>query len=365
MVIFFVEAGKKRVSTVGPKAIYKMATPINNHSSASEDSDPEADDSDTGMPMLGESAYWKPKEPKNSKKRSRDDDANEASADDEDEQVSSEDSDDDSDDDGILTVNFEFDAIQEKDYHGMKGLLEKGAWNQVNTSDVADALVKQINVGSTLKIDDGSEVVYGIISTLNVGVLKSPSVNAMCTFLQRACKDTTTSTLLSSILQPKQLASEPLGLVVSERYVNMPADVAPALYQLLLNDLKEAKSDQYKHVLMVSKCYVEEAKANKKKKKGKKRRKKNSTSSSSSSSSSDNTDQPMAYFIKFEDEIFRQHATASFTFPAAKVSATSESSNEGFGTESYMVMLLDMKVLPECVGIMKSMVEAALAAEKQ
>ena len=343
-----------------------MATPINNHSS---DSDPEADDSDTGMPMLGESAYWKPKEPKNSKKRSRDDDANEASADDEDEQVSSEDSDDDSDDDGILTVNFEFDAIQEKDYHGMKGLLEKGAWNQVNTSDVADALVKQINVGSTLKIDDGSEVVYGIISTLNIGASqgKTPSVNAMCTFLQRACKDTATSNLLSSILLPKQLASEPVGLVVSERYVNMPADVAPALYQLLLNDLKEAKSDQYKHVLMVSKCYVEEAKANKKKKKGKKRRKKNNTNSSnssSSSSSSDNTDQPMAYFIKFEDEIFRQHATASFTFPAAKVSATSESSNEGFGTESYMVMLLDMKVLPECVGIMKSMVEAALAAEK-
>tara|TARA_B110000091_G_C13683172_1_gene418788 strand:+ start:343 stop:990 length:648 start_codon:yes stop_codon:yes gene_type:complete len=73
-------------------------------------------------------------------------------------------------------------------------------------------------------------------------------------------------------------------------------------------------------------------------------------------SSSETAVPPQMYFIKFEDEIFHQHATLSYSFPAASVSRPSESSNIGFGTESYMVMVLDTSVLPQCIETMNAMV---------
>jgi protein BCP1 len=349
----------------------------------SDDSDPEADDSDDGMPMGPDSFCSKyHSKYKRSKKRARvDTPKTQQDGDDQPSQPSkgeaaqasdaSDDSDDDPTDNGVITVDFLFENFKEIDFHGIKGLLEKGAWDQVNTSEIADALVTQKGVGTSLKIDDASEVVYGLMSALNVGtsVGKVPSVGAMCSFLQRACKDTNTSSMLSTLLSTSELAKAPVGIVVNERFVNMPPNVAPALYQSLVDDLAWAtahdQKEAYKYLVMFTKCYVEETKSQNGggKKRGKKRKKKNKGGSgnggggsSSSSSSSETAVPPQMYFIKFEDEIFHQHATLSYSFPAASVSRPSESSNIGFGTESYMVMVLDTSVLPQCIETMNAMV---------
>jgi protein BCP1 len=338
------------------------------------DSDPEADESDEGMSM-GPESFWS-KKPKKTRKRARvtkseDDDVDqekeEVNQEDEDEDISSEE--DDPNDDGIISVDFLFENIKEIDYHGVKALLEKGAWNHVNTSEIADALVTQKGVGTSLKIDDGFEVVYGIMSALNVGKSKLSSVTAMCSFLQRACKDSKKSTFLSNILKESNLKTTPVGIIVNERFLNMPPNVAPVLYQNLVDDLawstKNEKTEEYKYILMFTKCYIEESK-NGKGKKSKKRRKKNqgdsgsSSSSSSSNSSSSTNDSSQAYFIKFEDELFYKHATMSYSFPTANVSLPNHSSNIGFGIESYMVMVIDTNTLPEIISTMNDMVATVL-----
>ena len=109
------------------------------------DSDPEADESDDGMPMMG------PEHPlasasKRGKKRARRDAASSSSSsgddddnnddrdkatkrDGEDNGEDGSNGEDNSDSDGensdVLTVDFDFENVKEIDYHGMKSLLEK------------------------------------------------------------------------------------------------------------------------------------------------------------------------------------------------------------------------------------------------
>eukprot|EP00946_MAST-07B_sp_MAST-7B-sp1_P002791 g2791.t1 len=277
----------------------------------------------------------------------------------------------------ILEVDFEFNDTMEIDFHGIKQLLERSAWAVTNISEVADALIKQKGVGTCVKIDDTYNCVYGIISALNVAEArknKLSSVGEMCNFLLSVCPNASKAAELTAAMTDEALQAAPLGLLVNERYVNMPPELTPVIHKQLVEDLKwsvekleppEARAQwNLKRLLVVSRCFVDGSShghgaggavgnpSGLKKKKKKKRRKKTPAAATAKETA------PLTYFLKYEDEIFLQDASMSFFFDASRVGASkSPAQDTAFGRESYFVALIDVDQLPSYVERMEKKLE--------
>ena len=347
-----------------------MADDIRNGSESDEGSEPEADDSDSGMPLALSSVTNASK-----KRKLEDEDSDDSEASDDSSSASSSSSSsagskvtghDDGPEPEIMEVDFEFNDTEEIDYHGIKQLLERSAWAAVNVSEVADALIKQKGVGTCVKIDDTYNCVYGIISAFNIAEAQKNNLNSvgkMCSFLKSVCQNSTTAEALSNSLTAKALQEYPTGILVNERYVNMPPEITPVIHRQLVEDLKWSKEKleppsaraqwNLKRLLIVSRCFVDGAsqssgKSNKKKKR-KRRRKKNSAAGQKD-------EEPLVYFLKYEDEIFQKNAIFSFMFDASRVGASkSPAQDTAFGKESYFVALIDVDRLPACIDSMNEM----------
>ena len=61
------------------------------------------------------------------------------------------------------------------------------------------------------------------------------------------------------------------------------------------------------------------------------------------------------YFLKYEDEILRDNAELSFTFPATRVGDSRAPAHDtAFGQESYIVSLVGVDKLPACIESMRT-----------
>ena len=143
-----------------------------------------------------------------------------------------------------------------------------------------------------------------------------------------------------------------IGWLINERLINMPPQIAPALFRLLVEELQNAQA-QYDYILYVTKTYREvdseldkelqqaqqEAETSARLRKKRKRPKMTSMSSE-------------AFYFQAEDEVVAKHALMKWDF---KPKETKESrvadamrvfSDCGFVPERR-VFLLDGKVLPQ------------------
>eukprot|EP00908_Phaeocystis_cordata_P012402 Transcript_23383.p2 GENE.Transcript_23383~~Transcript_23383.p2 ORF type:complete len:298 (+),score=160.81 Transcript_23383:70-963(+) len=136
-----------------------------------------------------------------------------------------------------LQVEFGFYDPRPEDYHSMRALLSGGALlpSGIDPGGFADLLSEQAAVGTLVKGESIDTDLYGFISALS---------------LQQHSKVKCVQQLTASILQriPDAPAREtvrawlsdaraPLGLVVSERFVNMPPQLLPNLVDALVQDI--------------------------------------------------------------------------------------------------------------------------------
>ena len=285
---------------------------------------------------------------------SDDDDASLAPSD-----VSSENSsDDDDDDEGTLSdveVDFDFFDLVSTDFHALNTLLKQlfgsdGA--EFEFGGLSDLLIDEC-IGTTVKVlDDDDEDQkqrgadpYAFLAAVDLveSVDKDETLQEVWKYLLAKSKsDAGTYAAMSSINNAVRTTTDSsgssggkVGLVLGERLINMPIEIAPALYTYLRSDLA-AKGVEFERLVLVSRCYTEvastlsesddasspsdddeddRAKRRVVSKKTAKRlaRDKKRTSKKASAAGKKNVDKEIMYFHP-EDAILRKHADQSCVF---------------------------------------------------
>nr|XP_019597749.1 PREDICTED: BRCA2 and CDKN1A-interacting protein [Rhinolophus sinicus] len=211
----------------------------------------------------------------------------EEEAEDEVEDEDGEDSDEDEDEDDEVVdeeVNVEFEAysISHNDYDGIKKLLQQLFLKApVNTAELTDLLIQQNHIGSVIKQTEVSEdsdddvdedEIFGFISLLNLTERKGTQCaeqikELILSFCEKNCEQRVVEQL-DKLLRD---TSRPVGFLLSERFINVPAQIALPLHQQLQKELAEAHKTNKPcgkcyFYLLISKTFVEAGKNNSKRK---------------------------------------------------------------------------------------------------
>ncbi|KAM4837483.1 BRCA2 and CDKN1A-interacting protein [Urocitellus parryii] len=242
----------------------------------------------------------------------------------EDEDEDDEDSDEEEDeDDEVLDeeVNIEFEAysISDNDYDGIKKLLQQLFLKApVNTAELTDLLIQQNHIGSVIKQtnvsedsddDDADEdEIFGFISLLNLTERKGTQCaeqikELVLSFCEKNCEKSVVEQL-DKLLND---TTKPVGFLLSERFINVPPQIALPMHQQLQKELVESHRTnkpcgKCSFYLLISKTFVEAGKSNSKKK------------------WSNQKDELM--FVNAEEEFFYEKAVLKFNYSVQEESDT-------------------------------------------
>uniref|UniRef100_A0A673CSE5 Protein BCCIP homolog n=1 Tax=Sphaeramia orbicularis TaxID=375764 RepID=A0A673CSE5_9TELE len=161
-----------------------------------------------------------------------------------------------------VVVDFEAHALTGSDFNGIKKLLQQLFLKaHVNTSEMTDIIIQQNHIGSVIKYredsdDDDPDEVFGFITMLNLTERKG--IN---TCKVKNCGHSVTEQL-ELILND---TSKPVGLLLSERFINVPPQIALPLHTQLQGEIAEAQrtnkpSGKCHYCLLISKTCKEASK---------------------------------------------------------------------------------------------------------
>ncbi|SPJ88867.1 Protein BCP1 [Fusarium torulosum] len=242
-----------------------------------------------------------------------------------------EDSSDDEDFD-MVNVDFEwFNFDPEVDFHGTKTLLRQlfdVDANLFNMSALSDLILSQPTIGSTIKVDGKANDAYALLTVLNTAVHqdKEPMKDIIKYLVEKAQINSSLAPVADVLNSGKHV-----GLVFSERLINMPSELAPPLYSMLIDEVEAAVEDKepydFSHYLILSKTYQElESKLdveNQKRKKAK--------------------EEAGMYYFHMEDEVLHKHAVAYGNFNYTKEDESAADSKRAFqelGVKAHGHMIL-------------------------
>ncbi|CAI9264250.1 unnamed protein product [Lactuca saligna] len=237
-------------------------------------------------------------------------------------------SEDEDDFEGAVQVDFVFYDPKPDDFHGVKVLMQTYLDNKEwDLTSFVDLILQQTSVGSVVKIeDDEDESVYGFVSALNLQRYKDcKCMMEVKEFLLSKCQEKEIKENLKSFLGEK---AADVGLLISQRVVNLPPQLLPSLYDAIFNEISWATEDEptkelrkffcFKYYLLISKIY--KLKNADKKKKG------------------NSSNEEAIIYLKPEDEIFHNLSAWSFCFPLRTQQVTTNELKE------YRLMGLVMAV---------------------
>ncbi|KAI1815791.1 p21-C-terminal region-binding protein-domain-containing protein [Poronia punctata] len=248
----------------------------------------------------------------------------------------------DDEDFDMVNVDFEWFNFNEKiDFHGTKSLIRQLFDVDANLFDVsalADLILSQPTVGSTVKTDGEESDPFAFLTVLNVQEHRQKKPMAqLIEYLSKKAKENES---LAPV--PELLASgKHIGLILSERLINMPSEIAPPLYSMLVDEIEAAVEDkepyEFTHYLIISKTYHEiESTLNveeRKKKKGKQ--------------------DPTLYHFHPEDEVLQKHALAFGSYPFTKIDEAVADSKRAFQEMGVMpkgsMILIDASKFTDAV----------------
>lgn len=207
--------------------------------------------------------------------------------------------------DGVVQADFAFFDPKPSDFHGVKTLLQNYLDNkQWDLSGFVDLILGQPTVGTVVKVEgDEDDGVFSVVTALNLQRYKEHKcIMEFKEFLLKACQDKDVIGDLRSLLGEQ---AQHVGLLVSQRVVNLPPQLLPPLYDALFDEVSWATEDEpteelrssfcFKSYLLFSKIY--------KHKNGNQRK-----------NVSNDSDEAIIY-VKPEDEIFHRISLWSFIFP--------------------------------------------------
>ncbi|XP_045425200.1 BRCA2 and CDKN1A-interacting protein [Lemur catta] len=215
----------------------------------------------------------------------RDDEEEEEEVEDEDEDEEDSDEEEDENDEIVdEEVNIEFEAysISDNDYDGIKKLLQQLFLKApVNTAELTDLLIQQNHVGSVIKQTDVSEdsdddmdedEIFGFISLLNLTERKGTQcVEQIKELILSCCEKNCDKNMVEQLDKLLNDTTKPVGFLLSERFINVPPQIALPMHQQLQKELADAHKTNKPcgkccFYLLISKTFVEAGKNNSKKK---------------------------------------------------------------------------------------------------
>jgi len=211
------------------------------------------------------------------------------------------------------TVDVEFEWFNfkpEVDFHGLKSLLRQlfdVDAQLFNLSELADLILSQPTIGSTVKVDGEETDAYAFMTVLNLHEHREKKIIQDLTqyILEKARASEGLKGLAGLIGEGKQV-----GLVLSERLINCPSEIAPPMYTWLMDEVESAVDDkepyEFTHYLIISKEYHEIASQLDAEDAPKQKKSKASKASKET------------FYFHPEDEVMQRHALGAGTYEYTK-----------------------------------------------
>jgi len=173
-----------------------------------------------------------------------------------------------------IEVDFEVKIPEESDFHGIKNLLHQLFLKaHIDTSELTDLLIYQKGITGVIKqaVDDDMEVdnsddldedvSFGVFSLVNLTAKRDLGcVKQITTYLLSHCKKSCADEQfqrIRSILEDKE---KHVGLIISERMLNIPPRIALPLYTGLTYDIEKANAKgecfKFDYYILISKIVV-------------------------------------------------------------------------------------------------------------
>ncbi|KIP04021.1 hypothetical protein PHLGIDRAFT_121089 [Phlebiopsis gigantea 11061_1 CR5-6] len=166
----------------------------------------------------------------------------------------------------IDQVDFDFfDPDPEVDYLAIKTFstqLWQGDAAQLDIPDMAELILAQPEVGTTVKSDGKESDPLSILTVINLHAHQSrPFVKTLVEYALKGSRGNDKAhAAFQELLGPAGLQSQKhVGFVFSERFVNMPVQTVPPMYRMLEEELSWAiesnKPFKFSHLLFLSRTY--------------------------------------------------------------------------------------------------------------
>src|ERR1700712_3773106 len=180
----------------------------------------------------------------------------------------------------MLDVEFEwFDPSPEVDFHGLKSLCRQLFDTDAQLFDLSalvDLILSQPLLGSTVKVDGKESDSFAFLTVLNLHEHRvrsysccrliyadifqdKPVIQTLTQYLQSKSSSIPALAGLSNLLSPS--ANSQVGLILTERLINMPSEIVPPMYTMLQEEIGWALEEQepytFSHYLILSKTYKE------------------------------------------------------------------------------------------------------------
>ncbi|KAL2714482.1 protein BCCIP [Vespula squamosa] len=259
-----------------------------------------------------------------------------------------------------IQVDFEGRNPQDPDYHGIKTLLQQLFLKaHIDLGGLTDFIVAQNYIGSVVKQsedfegsdeEDGEDTfdVFGITTVINITDRQNlPCIQQLRDLLQELSSDHATDAAYTMIKNVLQNDSQPIGLLINERFINIPAQISVPLFENLISEMKRANSRNmpfnFAYYILICKLYKMEDKNVEMKIRSKKK---------------NNYETPTIIWSNPEEEIFAEKALVSFEF---SVENESDSGLSGTWTETddemkpyRRVLLFEASTLQSIINTIKS-----------
>ena len=157
---------------------------------------------------------------------------------------------------GITDMDIQFFDPTEPDFHAVKLLLQQYLEDSVwSISALVELILAQTRVGTTVRVNDeadgsGSRDPCGFISVLNIRQHREQEcIQQICKHVLNKCpKQHEARGAFEKALRldasPKASLAQATGLLISERYFNLPAHMAPWLNKALFDEVAWATEDE-------------------------------------------------------------------------------------------------------------------------
>ncbi|CAK9805977.1 Protein BCCIP homolog [Anthophora quadrimaculata] len=242
-----------------------------------------------------------------------------------------------------IQVDFEGRNPLDPDYHGIKTLLQQLFLKaHIDLGGLTELIISQNYVGSVVKQsediegsdDEESDIndVFGITTVINLSSGQNyPCIQQLRELLRQLANEHATDSTNAMIKNVLENDSEAIGLLINERFVNIPAQISVPLLENLTSEIKRANTKKmpfnFSYYILICKLYKTEDKNLEKKLKHKKK---------------GNREEPTILWSNPEEEIFADEATVSFEFSVEK---ESDSGLSGTWTETDDEMVPYRRVL--------------------
>lgn len=147
----------------------------------------------------------------------------------------------------IVNVDFEmFDPQPAHDFHGLKTLLRQLFDVDSTLFDISaltELILSQPLLGTTVKVDGNESDPYAFLTVLNMQEhADKPVIKELANYILSRSKPThPLHAKLEKLLSPT--AEGHTGLILTERLINVPTEIVPPMYKMLLEEITWAIED--------------------------------------------------------------------------------------------------------------------------